>query len=115
MNEIKEWAALLITGMGMDIAALKSGMMGGFMALAYERKRTARQAALSIFSGAILAGYLGPMAAKFFALEGPTYAGACFLVGLLAMRLIPMIFAWAEDVVKSRLAGLKNVKNGKAD
>lgn len=113
MENLKEWATIIITGLGMDFLALKSGMMGSFMALAYDRKQSARQAVVSIASGAVLAGYLGPMAAGFFGMEGPTYAGACFLVGLLAMRIVPMLFAGAESVLRARIAALKTGKNGK--
>lgn len=113
MNEIKEWAGLLITGLGLDFLALKSGLVGSFLALAYEKKQTPRRAAVSIASGAILAGYLGPMAAQFFGMEGSTYAGACFLVGLLSMRIVPMIFARAESVILAGVTVLKNGNNGK--
>jgi hypothetical protein len=115
MENWKEWAALIIAGLGMDFLALKSGLMGSFMALAYEKKQTARRAAMSIVSGAILAGYLGPIAAGIFGMDGPGYAGACFLVGLLSMRLVPMILEGAQDVARNRLQALKNGKNGKPD
>lgn len=113
MEQLKEWAALLIAALGLDYMALKSGLIGSFMALAYEKKRTARQAVASIASGAILAGYLGPVAAEFFGMTGATYAGACFLVGLLSMRIVPMIFARAESILSSGVEILKNGKNGK--
>lgn len=113
MNEIKEWAGLIVTGLGLDYLALKSGLVGSFLALAYEKKQSARRAAVSIASGAVLAGYLGPIAAQFFGMEGPTYAGACFLVGLLSMRLVPLIFARAESLVLAGFTALKTGKNGK--
>lgn len=113
MNDMKEWAGLIVTGLGLDYLALKSGLVGSFLALAYEKKQTPRRAAVSIASGAILAGYLGPMAAQFFGMEGSTYAGACFLVGLLSMRIVPMIFARAESVILAGVTVLKNGKNGK--
>ena len=112
-EQLKEWAGLIITGLGLDYMALKSGLVGSFLALAYEKKQSPRRAAASIASGAILAGYLGPVAASFFGMEGPTYAGACFLVGLLSMRIVPMIFARAEDVILAGVSVLKNGKNGK--
>lgn len=115
MNDMKEWAGLIVTGLGLDYLALKSGLIGSFLALAYEKKQTPRRAAASIASGAILAGYLGPVAAQFFGMEGSTYAGACFLVGLLSMRIVPMIFARAESVILAGATVLKNRKNGKTD
>ena len=112
MNEMKEWAGLILTGLGLDYMALKSGLIGSFLALAYEKKQSARRAVVSIASGAVLAGYLGPIAAQFFGMEGPTYAGACFLVGLLSMRLVPLIFARAEAIVLAGFTAMKP-KNGK--
>lgn len=100
MNEIREWIAVILTGLGMDILAIKSGMIGGFMSLTYEKKRTPRQAIMSIVSGTILAGYLGPLTANFFDLSGGPYSGVCFLIGLLSMRIVPVIFSKAEDVIK---------------
>ena len=113
MEQLKEWAGLILTGLGLDYMALKSGLIGSFLALSYEKKQTPRRAIISIASGAILAGYLGPIAAQFFGMQGPTYAGACFLVGLLSMRIVPLIFARAEDVILAGVSVLKNGKNGK--
>lgn len=112
MNDFKEWLGVIITGLGMDILAIKSGLVGGFMSLTYEKRRTPRQAIVSILSGMILAGYLGPLAASFFDLEGGPYSGACFIIGLLSMRIVPMIFAKAEDLVKSTEL-INKKKNGK--
>lgn len=96
MNELKDTITVIVTGLGLDILALKTGLIGGFVALAYEKKRTPRQAIVSIASGAVLAGYLGPVAATFFDLEGAV-GGVCFLVGLLSMRIVPVLFGFAED------------------
>lgn len=112
MNELKEWIGVIITGLGMDIIAIKSGLIGGFMSLTYEKRRTPKQAIVSILSGMILAGYLGPLTASFFDLEGGPYSGACFIIGLLSMRIVPMIFAKAEDFVKSTEI-INKKKNGK--
>lgn len=104
---------LVIAGLGMDVTALKSGLVGGFFSLSYTRKRTARTALASIASGAILAGYLGPLVADFFAVTGKAYSGACFLLGLLSMQVVPWIFELAQAAVTGRadrLAG--KPKNG---
>lgn len=114
MNELREWLAVIITGLGMDILAIKSGLIGGFMSLTYEKRRTPRQAIISILSGMILAGYLGPLAASFFDLEGGPYSGACFIIGLLSMRIVPMIFSKAEEVVRST-EFINKKKNGKGN
>lgn len=101
MNDVKDWVLIILTGLGLDIAAMKAGMMGGFMSLTYERKRTVWQAATSIVAGAVMAGYLGPLAAQIFQLQGGTYAAGCFILGLLAMRLVPWIFLAAEHRAKA--------------
>ena len=110
MNDIKDWVIIILTGLGLDIAAMKAGMMGGFMSLTYEKRRTARQAVVSIASGAILAGYLGPLASQVFGLEEQAYGAACFIIGLLSMRLVPWIFQAAEQRV--RAIGTKKKNNG---
>lgn len=96
MNDLKDTILVILAGLGLDIMAMKSGLVGGFVSLAYEKKRAFRQALVSIASGAVLAGYLGPMAATFFELEGAV-GGVGFLVGLLAMRIIPALFGYAEE------------------
>lgn len=105
MDGIVALLLLLIAGLGMDVTALKSGLVGGFFSLSYNRKRTARGAMVSIASGAVLAGYLGPLVAEFFGVTGKAYSGACFLIGLLSMQLVPWIFELAQAAVDQRLAG----------
>lgn len=113
MNEIKDWILIILTGLGLDIAAMKAGMMGGFMSLTYEKRRNVKQAATSIASGAVLAGYLGPLAAQVFDLKEGAYGAACFIIGLLSMRLVPWIFQAAEQKVKDLAPKLK--KKGKSE
>ena len=115
MNDFKDWVLLLLTGLGLDILAMKSGMIGGFFSLTYEKKRSARQAVISIASGAILAGYLGPLAAQVFNFDGQAYGGICFLIGLLSMRLVPWIFQSVEGYLKEFPKIVLKKKNGKND
>jgi len=107
MNDIKDWVLIILTGFGLDIIGMKAGMIGGFVSLTYEKKRTVKQAAISIASGAILAGYLGPLAGHVFHLEGGAYSAGCFIIGLLSMRMVPWIFAVAEQKVKDIAPKLK--------
>lgn len=111
MTDLKDWVILALAGLGLDLLALKSGMMGGFVALAYEKRHSARQAVVSIASGAVLAGYIGPVAATFFDLEGAV-GGVCFLVGLLSMRIIPILFKFAEEKTLKTMERV--TKNGPA-
>jgi len=110
MENLKEWIYLAIAGLGLDLMGLKSGLMGGFVSLAYEKKRTPRQAAISIASGAVLAGYVGPLAASFFQLQDAV-GGVCFLVGLLSMRIVPVLFGFAEEKTKQVLDNITKPKS----
>lgn len=110
MTEVTDFFILIIAALGMDLIAVKSGTMGGIVSLMYERKKSARLAFVSISSGAFLAGYLGPLASDFLEVEGKAYAGICFIIGLLSMKLVPWIFEFAEKTVKDRMKPAENRK-----
>ena len=66
MNDWKELLAMAAAAFGIDLLAFKAGLIGGFLSLSYEKKRTPWQAGVSILSGAVLAGYLGPLVHAYF-------------------------------------------------
>lgn len=112
---MKDWQELLSMAaatFGIDWLAFKAGIVGGFVSLTYERKRSPWQAGLSILTGAVLAGYLGPMAAEYLTMSETTTSGASFLIGLLAMRIIPGLFQLGGQFAKNPLDVIKKKVNG---
>lgn len=95
---------------GIDLLAFKAGLVGGLLSLSYEKKRTPWQAGVSILSGAVLAGYLGPVATEYFSLSEGGASGASFLIGLLAMRIIPGLFELAGRIARNPLEYLGKKK-----
>jgi len=112
MSDWKEIIAMAAAFFGIDILAFKAGLIGGFLSLWYEKKRTPWQAGISILSGAVLAGYLGPMVKEYFHLSDGSASGAAFLLGLGAMRLVPGLLGLAASFAKNPLAFLKRKGNG---
>lgn len=115
MDDIKNWLLWVATSIGIDLLAFKSGMIGGFISLTWAQKPTPVQAVISIVVGAVSAGYLGPLVKDLTGAQDATYGGICFLIGLLAMRMMPYLLEWAEGIAKnpgSLLEKLPFRKNG---
>lgn len=106
MNEVKDWFLVFLTWLGLDLVGFKSGMVGGLLSLIYEKNKKPRQAAVAIAAGAVMAGYVGPLAGDLLDIGEKAYGGLCFIIGLLAMRLVP----WIYDAVRERIDEV--VKNG---
>lgn len=96
MGNFKEWVVLFIASWGVSFTAFKAGMVGGFLSLAHEHKPTFWQALIAIGSGAFAAGYLSPLFSNFIRLEDNGIGGIGFLIGLIAMRLIPGILTFVD-------------------
>lgn len=81
---------------GVKLGILIAGVAGGVVCLTFVKPLTKLQGVLSVFTGAATSVYLTPIAAKYFSMEGPTENGVAFLVGLVAMNLIPGIIKLSD-------------------
>lgn len=84
---------LLLAKYGVAIA----GFAGAILSLTFLRGLTRGQAASAFFTGFASAIFTTPLAISFFKLtsDGETQYGVAFLIGLLAMNIIPGLKALA--------------------
>jgi hypothetical protein len=86
-------AGVLLAKYGIIIA----GFAGAILSLTFLQGLTRKQAAWAFFTGFSSAIFCTPLAVGFFKLEpgGETQYGVAFLIGLLAMNIIPGLRALA--------------------
>jgi len=82
------------------------GFAGALASLMFLQDLTRKQALMAVFVGLAAAIFCTPLAISFFKLEpgGETQYGVAFLIGLLAMNIIPLL--------KKALPGMFGVSGG---
>ncbi|EJM92426.1 hypothetical protein [Pseudomonas sp. GM67] len=95
-------AGVLLAKYGIIIA----GFAGAILSLTFLQGLTRKQAIWAFFTGFSSAIFCTPLAIGFFKLEpgGETQYGVAFLIGLLAMNIIPLL--------KKALPGMFGVSGG---
>ena len=86
--------ALEIPGIKLGLAL--AGLAGGVVSLSYIKPLTKWQAFLAVFTGAVSAAYITPLIVNYFNLSSTGEHGAAFLIGLVAMNLIPGIIKLSD-------------------
>lgn len=73
------------------------GFVGSILSLSFLKNLTRKQAAVAVLTGFIASQATGPLAVAYFGLpaDGESRYGVAFLIGLLAMNLIPALKAAA--------------------
>jgi hypothetical protein len=98
--------------LGVKYATLVAGFFGGVASLSYVRELTRSQMAVAVFTGAVTAGYMTPLANKYLGLfiaTGPELEGACaFLIGVTALNIIPGFIRLSAMFKKNPAGFLKN-------
>jgi len=83
--------------LGVKFATLVAGFAGGVVSLSFVRGLTKQQALLSVFTGAVTAGYLTPVVHKYLTLNTLELQNvAAFVVGLTAMNIVPGLLKLSE-------------------
>lgn len=75
-----------------------AGLLGSLvLALRGNREESWRARIVTIVSGCLMAGFLSPAAAEFFALHTPAMqSGMAFFVGLFGLNLMSAILLWIK-------------------
>lgn len=83
--------------LGIKVASLAAGFAGGVVSLAFLKSLTRWQAIMAVAVGALTAAYLTPIAIVELGWQDrpEMQNGAAFVLGLVAMNLIPAIKAAA--------------------
>lgn len=84
--------------LGVKAAWLVAGFAGGVVSLSFLRSLTPAQATLSVFTGALTAAYMTPVAVQWAGLadRADLANGVAFLIGLSAMNTIPGVIKLSE-------------------
>jgi hypothetical protein len=81
---------------GVKYATLLAGFAGGVVSLSYMRELSRLQMVLAVVTGALLAGYLTPLAQHWISMPNEVENGVAFLLGLTAMNIVPGFLRLAE-------------------
>ncbi len=82
------------SAIGFKLTTLVAGFAGGVVSLAFIQNLSRWQAVVAVSVGAIAANYLTPFVVGWASVTRPEYQnGLAFLVGLLAMNIIPALKA----------------------
>lgn len=81
-----------------------AGFAGAVLSLVFLRGLTRKQAAIAVVTGFVSAVFTTPLAVQYFALPTGVDAqnGVAFLIGLLAMNIIPGLKALADRFLATR-------------
>ena len=90
--------------LGVKVATVVAGFMGGVVCLSYLRELTKLQAAGAVLIGAITASYGTPALMYYIHMPPPLENFAAFFIGLTAMNIIPGLIK-ISDVFRRNPAG----------
>jgi hypothetical protein len=81
---------------GIKLGLAIAGLAGGVVSLSYVKPLTKTQAVLAVFTGAVCAAYLTPLAIDHFSLSPAGEHGAAFLIGVTALNIVPGFIKLSE-------------------
>lgn len=81
--------------------AVAAAFVGSILSLSFLKGLTRKQAAISVMTGFLCSVFTTPLTIAYFGLPADEHSryGVAFLIGLLAMSLIPAVKAAAERVL----------------
>lgn len=100
MDPVTSAAGALLAKYGVASA----GFAGAVLSLTFLHGLTRKQASAAIFTGFLSAVFTTPLAVGYFGLphDADSQNGVAFLIGLLAMNIIPAFKALAERFLAAR-------------
>jgi len=82
--------------LGVKAVTAVAGFLGAVASLSAIKPLTRAQAFLAVLTGAIVAGYLTPVAAHYLHLSDELQNGVAFFLGLTSMHIIPGLLRLGE-------------------
>lgn len=89
------------TLLGVKYSATIAGFMGSIVALTFIKELTFVQLILAIITGCSTSTYVTPLVMYYFKIPVSINDGIAFLIGILAMNLIPALIALIDGVRKN--------------
>ncbi len=99
--------------LGVEAATSVAGFVGAVASLSAVQPLTRLQAVLAVFTGAATAAYCAPLISWYY--EGTPEVvenGIAFLLGVMAMRLIPGVIRLAELFGTNPIATIRRILGG---
>lgn len=95
------------TYLGVKHSALLAGFIGSLVALTFLRELTRLQMLAALGTGLATSTYLTPLAMYYFSVAQAMNDGVAFLLGVVAMNIIPAVIAITESIKNDPLAIIK--------
>lgn len=95
------------TLLGIKHSALLAGFVGSLVALTFLRELTKIQMFTALGTGLATSTYLTPLVMHYFSISADMNDGAAFLMGVVAMNIIPAVLAVSESIKSDPLAIIK--------
>jgi hypothetical protein len=100
--------------LGVEVATATAGFFGAVASLSAIRPLTRLQAILALITGAVTSAYCTPLIVYYFGFDAePVKSGLAFLVGLIALHLVPGCLTVAEMFRKNPLGFIRQFLGGK--
>lgn len=82
--------------LGIKFSVVIAGFMGGVIALTFVRQLTKAQMGAAVATGTVTTHYLTPLATHLGSLGPDVESGVAFLIGIMAMNIIPGFLKLSE-------------------
>ncbi len=92
---------------GIKFATLLFAFLGSAVSLSYAKEMTRFQMLVAIISGTAVSVSATPLVLHYLTLTDSMERAIAFFAGLVAMRFVPVLFAWVERLRDMRLPGDK--------
>lgn len=99
-HEVGQW----LKSIGIEVAFMIAGVMGGVMNLNKEKKKTLGEKIISIISGGAVANYLTPVIVGFLNISDNAKFGIAFVVGYLGLKSVEMVIEKVQEKMKPKKA-----------
>lgn len=95
---------------GVKHSALLAGFVGSLVALTFLRELTRLQMLAALGTGLATSTYLTPLVMRYFTIPSDMNDGVAFLLGVVAMNIIPAVIAIPEAIKNDPLAAIKKFR-----
>jgi hypothetical protein len=112
---VGEWMSSAAAGyFGIKPSVIVAGFLGGVIAMTFVRALTRTQMVVAVMTGTVTTHYLTPMAVYYTGLNTEREDGIAFLIGIMAMNIIPGMLKLSEIFSNDPRSLIPSLK-GKAD
>lgn len=98
-----------VTYLSAKHSALLAGFFGSLVALTFIKELTRVQMLIALVTGLLTSAYLTPLVMFYLKITPEINDGIAFIVGLVAMNIVPAVIAVSESVRKNPLELLKRI------